>query len=499
MMTDQTKQNGFFRQAGFLKSVQSYLPATIIYRALNLSRGIILTWLLARETGQLGLISFALQAINIIAPLASLGLNEAITRYIPAWQQQKTLPKFLKYALYLILGLSASVCFILILFHRPIGTLIFSDGNQTQNYALLTIASFVTMFLLISYFFVISILKALRMYPALAWMELFHGVLIILFSLIFVLLIGRKAEWVIWSYAAALLIPTLIWGYRLIRHIHRTEPSEEHAHFSSTAAQLIRFGFWAASSGAIWQLWQTYSLWYLIKFESAHLSDVFATARLIGQIIFILGVALASVVMANVCVQWEKGNRAQSNMIFDLYSKIILIGLLFLGLLMVQTRELVAMIFPRQLSSICGILPETILYYHLCVVLTILSIQIQMVEKMRLMMPAWLVTFGANVLLVWWMLKPNHALEGAALATALSAVPGIIVMMIFILIVKQPLSAGLVISSILSFLLMIPSWLAWVIFSSVLVVAISGSIIFSSKQKAVIRENFHLLWKTSKG
>ena len=83
------KRQSLFDVLSVGRSVQIYLPATLIYRAMSFFRGIILAWLLARQTGQYGLLTIALQAINILAPLVSLGLPEAITRYVPSFQQKK--------------------------------------------------------------------------------------------------------------------------------------------------------------------------------------------------------------------------------------------------------------------------------------------------------------------------------------------------------------------------------------------------------------------------
>ena len=82
------ERRSLFDVSGIERSVRIYLPATLIYRGMSFLRGIVLAWLLVRQTGQYGLLSIALQAINILTPLVSLGLPEAITRYVPSCEQK---------------------------------------------------------------------------------------------------------------------------------------------------------------------------------------------------------------------------------------------------------------------------------------------------------------------------------------------------------------------------------------------------------------------------
>jgi len=479
-------KNDLFTAAGVSHSVRVYLPATAIYRGMSLARGVILVWLLARQTGQYGLLSIALQTINILAPLVSLGLNEAVTRYVPAYQTRGLTMPFLRLAVSLIAGVTLPVTALLLLFTHPLGWVIFG-GDHPAEIAPLTRATFFAIAAIIAYFLIVALLKGLRMFPALAYMELFHGTLFLVFSLAAALLIGPHAEYIVWSYTLAMIIPTLIWGGLLIRRLSSEKVENLSPETGPLFRRLIGYGFWAAIAGIIWQTWQVYALWHLTRYDTALHSDIFATSRLIGQLIMFLGIAISGVVMTSACTVWEQGRHSESNFLFDFYSKLTFLFLLLCGMLIITARGPLEQIFPRQLSRISDILPQVLLFYQLSTILSFLAIQFTLIEKMRLMLWSWLIGLAANIFLAFLLIKPDRALVGAAEAATWSMLPAILVTLCLIRAEGQPISIGLVILTLASMSLLAPVWLAWTGLAVLLAWAIFGSQIFDVAQKNQIR------------
>jgi len=487
MSEQETLKEGVFRISGVGQSVRIYLPATAVYRGLSFIRGLVLAWLLAKQTGQYGLVSIALQAINILAPLASLGLTEAITRYVPTYQSRKQLTAFLGLACGLTVGITMIATVLMIIFSRPLGLAIFATNDLSFSQVMsLAHVTFVAILAIIVYFLTASILKGLRMFPALAYMELFHGIFYFILTILTLIYIGTEARYVIWAYVAALLVPALVWGVILSSRLPEKQEQAEPLHWKPLSRQLITFGFWASVSGIIWQAWQTYSLWHLTKFDSALHSDTFAASRLLGQLILIFGVALSAVVMTSVCNIWEKGDRTQAQFKLDLYSKLILLASLFCAVILVGLRGPLAYIFPKQLARISEILPPTFLFFQLLTVLSFLSIQFVLIEKMHLMLWSWLTGLGANVLLCLWMIVPPTALYGAAEAAVISCVPAIIVALILIRNGNQPVSRGLLLIILASAILLLPSWLAIIADILLVVWAILTNHLFTGHQRALL-------------
>ena len=98
-----------FRAENISRSLGLFLPATFAARFLGLLRGIVLAWLLARS--EFALLQISLLVINILNPLCSLGMNEAVARYVPHHENRGTLGAFLRriVPLVLVLGLLGSL------------------------------------------------------------------------------------------------------------------------------------------------------------------------------------------------------------------------------------------------------------------------------------------------------------------------------------------------------------------------------------------------------
>ncbi len=466
--------------------MQIYLPATLIYRAMSFFRGIILAWLLARQTGQYGLLTIALQAINILAPLVSLGLPEAITRYVPSFQQKKTLRSFLRLSARLTMAITLIATLGLMFFSHPLGRLLFAgkevDPTQISPLAYSTL---VAIFAIIAYFVVIAILKGLRMFGALAVMELVHGTLFLIFSLAAVIVKGPQAQWVIWSYSLAMILPTIVWGLAIMRRMPDEQEPEE-TFYRPLIRQLVGFGFWAAIAGIIWQSWQLYALWHLTRVSDALNSDIFAAARLIGQLLLIVGAALSSVVIPNICVIWEKGDRPGAATLHDFYTKLMTMGLIFLGLILILFREPMARVFPNQLNAISGILPVVLLFYQYCAILGFLAIRFIVIEKMRLMLWPWLAGLIGNVLLSVVLVPQTNALAGAAHAATGSTWGALIISLLLMRAEKQNISLGLLVLFVFPAILLLPILPAAAMFAGLVIWSLWGTTIFSPTQKELI-------------
>jgi O-antigen/teichoic acid export membrane protein len=484
-----TKSPGLFNVSGVGRSVKIYLPATLIYRGMSFLRGILLAWLLARQTGQYGLLSIALQVINILAPLVSLGLPEAITRYVPTCQQKNNLRSFLRLSAGLTMGITLIATLVLLFFSHPLGRAIFAGKDVDPGQITpLAYSTMVAIFAITAYFIVIAVLKGLRMFGALAVMELVHGTLFLIFSLGAIFFIGPQTQWIVWSYSLAMIIPTLVWGVGIVRQLPAAEKPGDAFGVDSLMRRLAGFGIWAAMGGIVWQSWQLYALWHLTRVSDAINSDIFAAARLIGQLVLIVGAAMSSVVMTHICAIWEKGDREQAGSKYDFYTKLVIFGLIFVGLILIALREPMAMVFPNKLNRISEILPAVLLFYQNCAILGFLAIRFIVIEKMRLLLWPWLAGLIVNVLLSVIMVRPAHALFGEAHAAAWSTWAALIVALVLMYAERQSVSRGLILLIIFSIILVVPILPAGLLFGAIAVWSLWGTMIFDPSQKAIIMD-----------
>jgi O-antigen/teichoic acid export membrane protein len=224
----------------------------------------------------------------------------------------------------------------------------------------------------------------------------------------------------------------------------------------------------------------------LTRFYDALSSDIFAAARLIGQLLLIVGAAVSSVILTNICMIWEKGDRQSASFLHDFYTKVMILGLIFLGLILIALREPMAMVFPNKLKQISEVLPEVLLFYQYCAILGFLAIRFIVIEKMRLLFWPWLTGLIGNVLLSVMIIRPSSALSGAAHGATWSTWAAMIVALLLLRAEKQYFSSGLILLIIFSTMLLLPIIPAMGLFVALVIWAIWGTTIFDSAQKGII-------------
>lgn len=482
-------KGGFFRASGVTGAVRVYLPATALYRGLGLLRGLVLAWLLAGAAGQYGALAIALQVVGILAPLASLGMTEAVARYVPMYQAKRRLVAFLELACGLTLGITVLIGVLLVAFRRPLGQILLA-GKETlpADVGPLAAAAIAAIVATVLYFLIVGILKGLRMFSALGAMEIVHGALYFLLMVLALIAIERRAVVVLWAYVAALVIPTAGWSLVLRRRLNNEAPDDSHAPLPAVplAHRLIRYGFWAAAAGIIWQAWQMYSLWYVAKVDTAANVDIFAASRLVGQLLMILGAALGAVIMTNVCTEWEKGDREHADFQFDLFSKLALLAVLAVGIAAVALREPLTLLFPRRFAPVADILPASFLFFQWLVVLMFLAIRFVVMERMHRMLWAWATGLLANALFCAAWIRPGSGLAPAAEAAAWSCVPALAATFGLIRWKDRPFSPGLVLITAVAGVLLLPAWAACASGIALLVWALLANHIFTDRQRALI-------------
>ena len=490
MFDREGKDIGVFAATGMIKSVATYLPATVFCRGISFVRGLIIAWFLARQTGQLGLLSVALQVINIMAPLASLGLGDAVTRYISKYEADGRLIGFLRQASALVLGVTVCVSAILLIFSQPFAKYVFSTSSfstgEATRLAWATVAAIIGVVL---YSMTVAILRGLRSFTALALMELTHGVLFLILSIGAVLFVSRRAEAVIWAYLAAVLIPPLVWGWLMAGQLACKSGRESSVVTRQMARQILWFGLWTALAGLGWHGWQACSLWYLTKYDTALHSDVFAAARIIGQAIITVGMSLVAIIMTNVYVHWETGVRTRANFLLGVYTKLALLGLLIACLVIVLLRNSIMILLPASLAGASAIMPQMVLFFFYGTAMTFLAINVALIEKMHLVLWSWLCGLLANGFLVWLWVGGPESLVWAANAAVWSCIPAMAMLIVMIRAQGQPVTAGIMVILGLSLLMLISnSMVASVLTTCLIGLGWATGVLFDQRERTFIVE-----------
>lgn len=404
---------GLFGSSPLEQAMGTYLPATVAFRLINFGRILLLSWTMLQQ--QFGLLNMILLVVNVMTPLCSFGLNEAITRYVPQNEARGSLAAFLRRSAVLLLGITAACLVPILIFAQPLGGFfyaqVFADpavrGAFSADAPSLARISAVVIALLIVYFYLLATLKGLRMFSALSVMEIMHGGLFLVLSVVAIALGRLSALTLTVFYGCSLVVPIVFIGWGLRRAIAGWAVQQRTVETGRVLRALLKFGVWTTVAGVTWQILVYYPAWFLNKVHGNEAVAVFSAVRQIGQFILIGAVAVVAVVMSNVTKTWETRGSAAANRQLSLAFRGCGLALLFGCVAAALGRDLIIRMFRSDYAAGAAILPLQLLFFLLAAYLAFLAIHFQLIEKTRQLFWPWATGVAANVLLALWLTGPK--------------------------------------------------------------------------------------------
>ncbi len=516
-----TAPRGLFRSETITQALTVYLPATAIFRLVGLGRNVLLTWLLL-DQAEFGLFALALVVINLLNPLNSLGLNEAVTRYTPLYETRQMLRAFLARALPLVAGVAALGMAALLKTDHALGPALFQTVSIDPRLAWLAKGRAIGLmqnvawatFTLIIYFMALSVLKGLRMYRVLSLMELTHGVIFTGMAIIVVMIGKGTAIALVACYMMSLWIALACFGLPAALHLMLEPAQDEPLEGDPLIRRMFAFSLWAALAAVMWQGMQNYPLWYLNRIHGSDAAGVFGAMRTISQYVVVAAVAVSTVVMTAVTKLWESEGRRPADRLLTLAFKATSLVLLSGCVVMALLRHEIAALFDPRYRPGAEVIPLLLLTFLMAGNLAFLAIHFTLIEKTRFLFWPWTVGVGCNVLVGMWLIRGaagGPAVDGAIAKLgraisplvncgagtplgsagwtgALAVIAATVVCLLLLRVERRPVGAGgyaMVIAAgtlALEWYLMVPAILAlWV-------TCLTSRRIFSAEEKAVLAE-----------
>ncbi|MEE8169299.1 MAG: hypothetical protein V3T70_02015, partial [Phycisphaerae bacterium] len=281
--------------------------------------------------------------------------------------------------------------------------------------------------LLILYFFLMSVMKGLRMYRALSLMELFHGGLFLGMAVIAFVTDRLSAYSLGVMYGGSLLAAAIVFGVGLTRtlRIHRGDTAR--LNDPAFLRRMLRFSVWATLAGFTWQALQYYPTWYLNRVHGHESAAVFIAVRQFGQFVLVAAAAVITVVLTQVTKTWEREGVAAADRQWSLsFRSLSLMLLLGCGLLTLIRHWLLGVYSPAYAVG-ADILPLQLLFFLLGANLAFLAIHFNLIEKTRHMFWPWAVGVATNMVLAYWLLgAPRARLEDSAIWHRLVALSDVV-------------------------------------------------------------------------
>jgi len=378
--------SGLFHAGGLLESLGVYLPAAGLTRLVGLGRAVLLIWLLPVE--EFGLLSVALLIVNVAQPLCSLGLNEAIARYVPHHEARGSLLPFVRGAGRLVLAAGLILTALLavggpflgevLLGSRLAGDVYRSDPSQRMG-VIITISAATTLSL-VAYWLVGSVLRGLRLFRALSAMELSSSLLFAAMAAGAVLGGWRSAEAILGCYLLSVLAPGSVFGLSCMRRL-RSWPGQHADKTDAAQRGLLRYGLWLAAATVMWQLLQYWPMWYLNKAGSKELTAVYAGVRVIAQLVMVGAGAITTVVAASVTRTWETRGWEAAEAQLRLAIKSVGLGLLSVCAVAALCRGWLIGLFPTAYEAGGPILPVLLGNFMVVGMVGLLVVWFGLIEK----------------------------------------------------------------------------------------------------------------------
>lgn len=390
-----------------------YVPVTAAVRLINFARVIVLTWFMT--TQQFGLLNVLLLVINVLTPVASVGLNEAVTRYAPQYESRGSLNEFLRKTFVLVVLVTAMSALLLLAVApfvgmRVFGTLVYDELIRSEfatQVPELTRLCALMIVLLTLYFFLLAVFKGLRMIRALAAIEMLHSLAFIALVVAIAVLGRGSAKTVTACYGLSLLFAIVVMGVGLYRRLGHWSAQAHPCDDSSLHKRMLAFSYWAMISGVTWQLLQYYPAWYLNREMGNDAVAVFSAVRQIGQFVLLAAITLVTVVMTAVTKTWEtRGVEAadrQLSLAFRGAGTLMLLGCVVLAL----SRELIIRMFRPVYAPGADVLPLQLLFFVVGGNFAFIALHFNLIEKPRLHFLPYAVGVAANVVLAFWFVGPR--------------------------------------------------------------------------------------------
>ncbi len=482
-----------------------YLPCYAASRLIGFARGVLFAWIIAK--GEFGLLQLGLMAMNLLYPLMSLGLNDAVTRYVPYYEARHALRRSLVRAVGLCVGVTTLLGVVSLLFAEQIGPLLFmvsgkasaSSIDPAGTYRLMQMIVLTT-WLLSGMMLIQATLKGLRMFRAVSLVEVASNALFMLMAILYAWGGWDDAIGMLSSYATALAVIVIVFAVPLWQTIRmQSDVTQTAVEFNGErphlVGQMFRFSVWLALAAIIWQALHYLPAGFLQKEFGERKTATFTAVRHITQAVLVLSVAVTNVVMPAITKRWESDSRsgadAQLKLIYKAFGLVILAG----SAVIVLIDEYVMRMFPAAYLEGLAIFPTMLLFFLICGHLYFLTIHFHLIERTHHLIGAWVA--GAAVAWLAGRMWIGHdgfaggALQAAAMVSLVAIGASLLVTLVLLYVERRPIDLGSLLILLAGFVLLLPEmYVVALLIVFGIIVLLTGAV-FSREEKHLLRGQAH--------
>ncbi len=504
------------------ESLRLYVPVMALQRGLGLVRVVLLAYLLSEA--QLGLWGLGSMIFSLAAPVLALGANQGLMRYVSHYEARDQLRAFYRRVrgslviLVLVLGAAAMI-------GAPLLARVMewsraaARGAEADLQLHVVYAALANGVLLALYHNALGVMYGMRAYRMVSTVEVAFSVAFTV-AVVAVLLPAASAAAALWTHLACLAGALVLAAALLEAAMRRVGPSEapedDEAVVLASAAEddelpagvepqgvveptvrptdrllrrVLRFGSVALLGNVFWMAAHYVSFYLTLSYAGEAAAGVFYAFLRLGQPILFLANAAWSVIFTHVARHWESPDRPGALFRLDTAYKAVCVGLMTLAVAMYASAPLWVLILPVRYHGGAALIGGLLLFFQVNVQLAIVLMLAQLHERPLVIALTALAGGTGNWLLArWWIASGTPAPLAAAQAAGVGMYVGAgVVAAGYLLLTRTRVSIGAwVVLASPGLLLLARPWAvaAWGV---VLVGAVATRVVFSGRQKALLR------------
>jgi O-antigen/teichoic acid export membrane protein len=495
----------WFRPDPVALSLGASVASTAAVQGLGFGRAIALTWFMPPE--QYGLFGVALLVINLLLPLAALGLHEGIARYVPQHEVRGSLPRFLVRIGAAIIGTSLLLMALLAVLAAGVGPALFAARDVVEpsvadgTPAALTRAVAACVVSLAAYHGLVGVLRGLRMFRASSLMEVAGAVTTTALLLTLAGLGGADAATLVLGYAASNIGLVLLFSpgmWLAVRGPAQApvaivgSPPAGRAVFGS----VLKYSVWSACGATVWHLLFYYPAWQVLHIGGEEPVAVFHATRMLTQVLLLVAVMISGVIAASVNHLWEADRRGHALAAYGVLTRSAGALLLAAACALAMAWPVVLRLLPTSYADGGRIFPPLTLFFFLLSTARLSNVGCQLIERPRTAFGAWTaglaacvaaMTFGGGWFASAAAPTAEDVLALAAWSSAAGAAVALMVMLTALHVRGVPLDGRLAFMSLASAAVALSPFAAGVLLVALVAAAAVPGGLLSRQDREVLR------------
>ena len=468
------------------------LVLTVVQRLVGFGRGILFCrWLPADELGQWDL---AYGFLMLAAPLAVLGLPGSLGRYVEYYRQRRQVRRFLRrmgIGTGLVAGLAVAA---VIVWRRSFAELFFNSPDEASLVGMLG----VVLATWIAHTALVAVFNALRMTRVVSALQFCNSLAFAVVGCMLLIGFDASAKTVVWSFAAAGVLSSLLgvrWLIKSWSYLPPDDPcpdslAESRAPQSNAIwRQVAPFALWVWISNALANAFGLADRWMLIHFSGLNEAEALAqvgqyhSARVVSLLFLGIAEMLAGMVTPHLACDWEAGRRDDVSRRLNFILKLFALGLYLASVgLLLASPLLFGVALAGKYAAGMVLLPWTLAYCAWGALAVVATNYLWCAERARWASLSLALGLATNVGLNAWLL-PRFGLFGAVWATSAANFAMLGVMYLSAWVCGMRFHRGTLLAAVAPLAVGFGTWPALVVLVALAALACRGNWLFTAQEQ----------------